>query len=222
MAAIMRTVLTLATLACCAVAADARGQSVSVEAFAGSAYNLPTPLTVQQDGFPDIRITARYDTRPFGPYAPYYSWRVSLWNADRTAAWELGQLHHRLFLTNNPPEIDQFEIHYGYNFFFVGRAWTGAGFVYHLDGGVLICNPANIVRGQQLDTRGTGLFGAGYSVSGGGAVLAVSREIDLVGNLFASANAGLLIGRARVPVVDGSAAVPNVSLHGQIGLGLRF
>lgn len=195
-------------------------QTVSVEVFGGSAYNVPTPLTVRQTGHPDLRFSARYDTKPFGPYAPYYSWRASFWNAEREGAWEISQVHHRLFLTNNPPEIELFAIHYGYNFFLAGRSWRRGRFVYHLDGGVLICNPSNIVRGQMLNTRDTGIFGAGYRLSGVAAQIAVSREFYFSKHVFAGVNGGLLMGRARVPVVDGSADVPNVGLHGQVGVGV--
>jgi hypothetical protein len=108
----------------------------------GSAYNVPTPLTVQQSGYPEIRFSAHYNTKPFGPYYPYYSWRASLWNDRHDQAWEFTQVHHRLFLANNPPEIQYFAIHFGYNFYMAGHAWQRHGFIVHVDGGVLICSPA--------------------------------------------------------------------------------
>jgi len=107
----------------------------------GSAYNVPTPLTVQQSGYPEIRFSAHYQTKPFGPYYPYYSWRASLWNDRHDQAWEFTQVHHRLFLANNPPEIQYFAIHFGYNFYMAGHAWQRHGFIVHVDGGVLICSP---------------------------------------------------------------------------------
>jgi hypothetical protein len=199
-----------------------RAQRFSFEAFAGSAYNFPTPLTVSQTGHPDIHLTARYDTKPFGPYYPYYAWRASFWNAERTRAWEFTQVHHRLFLTNNPPEIQTFAIHFGYNFFMVGHAWKRGKFVYHLDGGVLICNPESTVRGQTLKTKGTGILDAGYILAGGGAQVGVSRTLDITRQVFVVGNLAFMAGRAKVPVVDGSATVPNLGVHGQIGAGVRF
>jgi len=41
-------------------------------------------------------------------------------------------------LANNPPEIQFFAIHFGYNFYMFGHAWKRNGFIYHVDGGVLI------------------------------------------------------------------------------------
>ncbi len=139
-----------------ALAAPLRAQAFSLELMTGSAYNFPTPLTVHQAGYPDISLTADYDTKPFGPYTPYYAWRASLW--DKSEAWEIEQVHHRLFLTDPPPEIQNFSIHFGYNFFLFGHAWKRGDFIFHADAGVLITNPANTVRGQVLHTGGTGIF----------------------------------------------------------------
>ncbi len=197
-------------------------QRFTFEALGGSAYNIPTPLTIQQNGYPDLRFTAHYDTKPFGPYWPYYSWRGSMWNEARDAAWEISQVHHRIFLSNNPPEVQAFAVHFGYNFYMFGRALKRAGFIYHVDGGVLICNPESTVRDQTLHTLGTGIFGQGYTLAGVGGQVAVSRTFDLTRRIFLSGNMSLMAGRARVPIADGTATVPNLSLHGQIGAGYRF
>jgi hypothetical protein len=200
----------------------AHAQTFTFEAMSGSAYNVPTPLTVRQSGYPDIRFSAHYDTKPFGPYYPYYSWRASLWNAEGTQAWEVTQVHHRLFLANNPPEIQYFAIHFGYNFYMAGHAWRRGPYVYHVDGGILICSPENTVRGRTIDTHGTGILDSGYTLAGGGGQAAISRDFRLSQHLFVVADAALLIGRARVPVVDGSASVPNVGVHGKLGIGFAF
>ena len=41
-----------------------------LEAFTGTAHNFTTPLTLRQEGRPEFRMDARYDTRPFtgSPY----------------------------------------------------------------------------------------------------------------------------------------------------------
>src|SRR5579864_4744429 len=196
-----------------------RAQSVTVDLMGGSAYNVPTPLTIQQAGFPDIRLTAHYDTRPLGPFAPYYSWRVDVW--DTHGAWEVQQVHHRLFLSNTTPEVQFFAIHYGYNYFLVGRAWRTHGFVIHASGGLVVPNPDNIVRGKSLNLSHNSVD-VGYRISGGGAALAVSRQIALGTHVYLLADGGLIAGRASVPVVDGSASVPTVGLHGHLGIGFAF
>jgi hypothetical protein len=211
----------LILLSCCVVS-PVGAQTFTFEALGGSAYNLPTPLTVQQNGFPDLRFSAHYDTKPFGPYYPYYSWRASFWNAEHTQAWELTQVHHRLFLANNPPEIQFFAIHFGYNFYMAGHAWKRGKFIYHVDGGILICSPENTVRGRVLSTQGTGILDSGYTLAGGGGEVAVSRDFRLATHFSIVGDAALLVGRARVPVADGSATVPNVGLHGKGGIKVNF
>lgn len=203
------------------ISAPAPGEDFTLEVMGGDAYNFPTPLTVSQAGYPDIQLTAQYDTRPYNAYAPYYSWRVTLWDKDE--GWEFQQVHHKMFLTNPPPEIQNFAIHYGYNYFLLGHAWKRLGLVFHLDTGPIITNPSNTVLGQVLETAGTGWFDQGYDFSGWGAQIAVSKNLYVTANLFAVAEVALMGGWAwSVPVSNGSADVPNLSLHGRLGLGLSI
>ena len=50
----------------------------------GLQYNFPTPIIIRQAGQPDIRLTARFSTRPFFE-VPYYDVKVGvtrkLWNS---------------------------------------------------------------------------------------------------------------------------------------------
>jgi len=104
----------------------------------------------------------------------------------------------------------------------VGHAWKRTGFVYHVDGGILICSPDNTVRGVKLETQGTGILDSGYTLAGGGGAVAVSRQFPLSRRIFVVGDAAVMVGRARVPVADGSATVPNVGVHGKAGIGLNF
>jgi hypothetical protein len=52
--------------------------------------------------------------------------------------------------------------------------------------------------------------------------VAVSRQFPLSRRVFVVADAALLAGRGRVPVANGSAAVPNVGVHGKAGVGFNF
>src|SRR5712692_7407918 len=67
-----------------AVAQEAR--SVAVEAAIGTALSIPVPLTIEQNGFAPLSISAHFATRPFAD-APYYAWRIGVWQNGR--AWEL-------------------------------------------------------------------------------------------------------------------------------------
>ena len=88
----------------------------AVEAFLGTAVSAPSNLTIRQAGEPDISFTAHYATNPFkSSSAPYYGFRVSRWWGRWGAFFD--DLHHKLYLTNNPPEVQEFEVTYGYNLF---------------------------------------------------------------------------------------------------------
>ena len=198
-----------------------RAETFTLELMAGTAYNFPTPLTIHQNGYPDLQFTANYDTKPFGPFTPYYSWRASLWEGNQ--AWEIQQVHHRLFLTNPPPEVQYFSIHYGYNYILLGHAWKYTYFTLHTDIGPIFTNPQNTVRGQVLFTYGTGIFDQGYDFSGVGAQVAVSRAFRVWGATFVVADIGLIGGWAwTVPVANGSADVPTLGIHFHLGTGIGF
>lgn len=192
----------------------------SFEFMTGTALNFPTPLTVQQTGFPDIRLTAEYDTKPFGPSIPYYSWRAALW--DKEGAWEIGQVHHRIFLKNPPLEIEYFAVHFGYNFFYAGRSWRWEDYLFHLECGPLITNPETSVRGMVLNTSGTFIDG-GYYLSGLGFSTVLSRNFYLTKDIYLAGEIALLAGFAWwVPVANGSADVPTLGLHGRLGVGFSL
>ena len=198
----------------------ARAQGLTIDLMLGSAYNLPTPLTIRQENYPDLKHTARYDTRPFGGYAPYYAGRLTFWRGD--GGWEFEVIHHRLFLSNTTAEIQRFEIHFCYSYLLAGRAWRTHGFELHANGGVVMTNPANVVRGMPMNTSDAGAPDAGYDITGVGGSFAVSREFKLVGRLSLIGTAAVVAGTVSVPVATGSARAPNVGLHGQVGARLRF
>ncbi|HET9870713.1 MAG TPA: hypothetical protein VFR02_09500 [bacterium] len=191
----------------------------SLELMGGDALNFPSPLSIHQAGYPDLDFTARYDTRPYNAYAPYYAWRASLW--DGSQAWELEQVHHKLFLTDPPPQVQAFAIHYGYNYFFVNHAWRYPDLILRLGTGPIITNPSNTVRGQVLVTHGTGWFDQGYDFSGWGAQVSAARDLGLFDTTYLVAELALIGGWAwDVPVANGSADVPTLGLHFHLGLGL--
>ena len=218
----MRRWLGLAFAAVLVFPSSARAQKVTVDLMTGSAYNVPTPLTIRQDGYPIIRMTAHYDTKPFRPFAPYYSWRVNFWNHSHTASWEVQQVHHRLFLSNTTADVQRFEIHYGYNYFLFGRAWMVRGFALHAGAGVVAPNPASEIRGKFLNTSDPGALDVNYRIGGVGAGGSISRHATLIKHLGVLADGGVLGGRVKVPVRDGNATVPNLGFHGHVGLSVSF
>jgi hypothetical protein len=192
-------------------------QTFTLELLTGTAWNFPSPLSIRQEGHPDLRVDASYDTKPFGPETPYYAWRASLWDAN--GAWEIGQVHHRLFLKDPPPPIDHFAVHFGYNYFHLGRSFRIGDHLLHLNGGVIVTSPESRIRGLELRTPGD-VFDGGYYLSGLGLQASVSRNFPFARDWFLVTEASLLAGFAWwVPVAQGWADVPTLGLHGRFGVG---
>ncbi|HXE56754.1 MAG TPA: hypothetical protein VNK43_02030 [Gemmatimonadales bacterium] len=208
--------LLAALLACRAVPLEA--QRISVEAFAGTALNLPTPLRIAQAGEADLDFTARYRTRPFHE-SPYYALRLGFWG-DGGTGWLLDFVHHKLYLDNPPAEVQNFEITHGFNLLAASRAWRRGAMVYAVGAGVVITHHENVVRGRA--SEGGGPFGGGYRLGGGTVMGTVGRRFPLVAALFLSADLRASLSYAEVPVAGGKARVPNVAAHLHAGLGYQF
>ncbi len=192
------------------------------EIFLGSAYNIPTPLLITQKGEEDIKIDrAQYATRALEE-SPYYAYRFTRWNGEK--GWGLELIHHKLHLLNKHDAIDHFEISHGYNLIVINRSWTCGKNLYYLGGGIVLTHPETVIRGKQLSwLDGSGLFGKGFYLSGPAVQLAVNRTFPLWGKLFLTVEAKATAAYAyATPVQDGNASVPNLALHGLIGLGYRF
>jgi hypothetical protein len=190
----------------------------AVEAFLGTAASAPSTLVIRQAGEPDIRFTAHYATRPFkSSSAPYYGLRVSHWWGRWGGFFD--DLHHKLYLTNNPPEVGTFEVTYGYNLFSLGAGYRVGHWSFLAGAGPVVTNPTSEVRGEWKLHSG-GIFGSGYYVDGMQVQLGVNRRLRLVGVLFLSADLRGSIGWANVDIANGNADVPNYALHFLLGVGL--
>jgi len=183
----------------------------SVELFTGTAYNFRTPLTISQAGQPDLDFTATYHTRPFSD-SPYYAWRIGKWKHGH--AWELEMIHHKVYLTNNPAEVQRFEISHGYNLLLINRADVRGGLIYHLGVGAVVAHTESTVRGESHDT--------GYHFTGPAGQAAVGKRFALTEKLFATVEGKITAANARVDVANGHAKAPNIALHGLVGLGYTF
>jgi hypothetical protein len=195
-------------------------QNNSVEVMGGSAVNIPTPLSIYQQGYPEIKTTAHYDTKPFGPDAPYYAWRYARWSADWS--WEITEIHHRLFLSNPPDGVQYFGIHYGYNYFLVGRGWKWENFIIHFGAGPVVTAPDTSVRDKVRALSG-GLFDAGYYFSGVGVAGSIEKRVHLSRSASLVMEVGITAADAwDVPIADGHADVPNLAVHGRFGVDFDF
>jgi hypothetical protein len=183
---------------------------------AGLQYNVPMPIVIRQSGQPDIRLTAHFSTRPFFE-VPYYDVKVGI--SRRPWAYELELVHHKLYLDNRPPEVDTFEITHGYNPILLNAVREKWGIDFRVGAGILLAHPQSTVRGLRFPETG-GILG--WYVSGPAAQFGVSKSWEF-GRHFLAGLEGKVVGAwARVPIVDGTADVPNLSLHGLASVGWRF
>ena len=193
----------------------------SFEISGGVPYNIPSPLTIKQDGEASIRLSARYKAEPF--VSPgYYLWRAGKWK-DKTA-WEIEFAHHKLFLDNMPAEVQEFSISHGYNILTVNRAFDKLAFnklsyTLRLGAGIVIAHPETTIRGLSLD-QGKGLFGAGYYISGPVLNIAAAKRIYFLDPLFINLELKFNPSVSWVPVEQGQAIVWNFPVTFAFGMGV--
>jgi hypothetical protein len=191
----------------------------SLELGGGVVWNAKTRLTIEQDGEPDIRLTADYETRPFGdPW--YYLIRVT--RSKDSSAWELQFLHHKLYLKNTTDEVEHFEISHGYNIFTLNRAFLSLPVTLRIGGGIVLAHTESKVRGKEYKGNNGGIFGSGYRITGPVVIAGGSRPLWLSSRWFVTPEIQVSAAWARVPVADGDATAPNVAAHFLIGAGYRF
>lgn len=182
----------------------------------GLQYNVPLPLAIRQSGQPDMKLNARFDTRPFAE-VPYYDIKVG--TSRKPWAYELELVHHKLYLTDRLPEVDTFEITHGYNPLLLNVVCERWQVALRAGAGIVLTHPQTTVRGLRFPETGGVL---GWYVSGPAAQVGASRRLDVGRHFFAGVEGKLVGAWARVPIVDGSADVPNLSLHGLVSAGWRF
>lgn len=194
----------------------ARGEDrFRAEVFGGTAWSVPTTLTIDQSGEERLSVDAEWETRPFDT-PPYYAARVGLWSNRR--GWELQLLHHKLYLADPPPEIERFEVTHGWNFLTIQRASRTRVLDWRLGAGPVITHAEGRIRGHGVD-RGGGLFGGGYYVSGAALSAGAGKSFSISRRFFATAEGQVTFSWARVPIQTGHARTANVAFHALVGLG---
>lgn len=209
---IRSTILSLLPLACLFVPTPARAE-VAFEFFGGTAFNVPTALTIVQAGYPPIEFTAHYDVRPTADRI-YYAARFELWQGGK--GWIIEALHHKLYLENPQGDVQEFEVTHGYNLLTVNRGWRHGHTVLLVGGGAVVGYPHSTIR-NQMWPMDAGYYLAGVTIQG-----AAGRRFDLSKHVFLSVEGKLTASWAQVPVLHGHATVPNLAAHVLAGLGGRF
>jgi hypothetical protein len=187
------------------------GKHNTAEFFLGTAQSARTHLTISQSGQPDIGVDAKYETKPFTA-APYYAWRLGKWRNGHGT--ELEFIHHKIYLSNNPPDVQHFEVSHGYGMLMLNKAKERGGLIYHVGLGIVIAHTESTVRGLS--------FSSNYHLTGPSAQFAVGKRFRLSDRLFATVEGKLTAAYARVPVADGHATAPNIAVHALLGIGYAF
>jgi hypothetical protein len=128
-------------------------------------------------------------------------------------------VHHKLYLANRPAEVSTFEITHGYNPILLNVAMEKWGVAFRAGAGIVLTHPQTTVRGLRFPETGGVL---GWYVSGPAAQVGVSKRWEFGDHLLAGVEGKLVGAWARVPIVNGTADVPNLSLHGLVSAGWRF
>jgi hypothetical protein len=178
-------------------------------------YNLPLSLTIEQHGASDISLAPRFRSEPL--VVPItWKWQISYWS-DSTA-WSLMAIHHKLYLENRPPEVEEFAITHGYNIISILRGWQMQNFMVAVGAGIVLAHPEISVRGKRLPEN-RGMMNSGYYVAGPNVAFALGRRWYLVGGLYLLGEAMVHASYASVPIADGKARLFSFVAHVSVGLG---
>lgn len=190
----------------------------SFEMQGGQVYNTRVPLTIKQQGYPDINMQAHYFTDAF--VLPIY-WDLRLARWENGKAWELETIHHKLYLENTSPEVQKFNISHGFNMVFVNRGFERKLFRYRAGAGIVLAHPESTIRGKEFGSTGND-FDLGYSISGPALNLAISKPFRLNNRFFINTEAKATMAYSYIKVAQGHADVYSIAFHLILGLGVDF
>lgn len=190
-----------------------------MEGFLGTAYSLPSTVTIYQENRPTLTFRGTWDNETF-KNAPYYAVRFGGWTD--TSGWEFENLHHKVVLNNNPPEVGAYKATFGFNYFFINRAWDLHLFILRVGMGPVIAHPITTVRSLSFNSAEGGILGTKYFLVGAGFQISLQRRFYFGKSFFLTTEGKVTVGWAELPVADGTSHLSNVALHILGGLGYRF
>jgi hypothetical protein len=190
----------------------------SFELHGGEVYNVPMPLRITQEGYPELKLTARYFTEPL-TLPVYWDMRFSRWHNNKS--WEFEAIHHKLYLDNTTPEVQKFNISHGFNMLMVNRGFDKKTFRYRTGLGVVLAHPESNIRGKEFGNS-TDNWDMGYYLSGPVLNLAISKPIRLRGRFYLNAEAKTAFAYAHIKIAEGHANVYNLAFHLILGIGVDF
>jgi len=182
----------------------------------GFPINAPLPLRIRLDT-EIIDVIGKFHSEPFN-LPVYWDIRVERWVNNNS--FELELIHHKLYLQDLPREIQEFSISHGYNILLFNRGYRKeTPFIWRFGGGVVIPHPENQIYEKKLPAGGFG--GSGYYIGGPAVQIAGSTIYSPFHWFQLSLELKCISALCWVPVYDGYAFVPNISLHLNGGFGFR-
>lgn len=213
----MKRIVILMVVVLCTLGAVAQSRWL-FELHEAVVANVPLPLSIHQEGYPDIKLTgARYHSQPF-TLPVYYDGRISRWHNDKS--WEIEFTHHKIYLQNNPPEVQKFSVSHGYNFLMVNRGFDRQAFRYRVGAGAVIAHPESEVRHLTFETKRRD-NDKGYYLSGPALQASINKPLYLGKRFFFNAEARTTLAYASVKIAQGRAHVWNIAFHLMLGMGVE-
>ena len=202
--------LALALASGAAFAAD----NWSLEVAGGTSHNFRNRLRIEQEGGFSASVNASYDTRAFRS-PPYYMLRGARWQGD--AAWEMSQIHHKLYLTNPPTGVTGLSVSHGFNIISVNRAFRRGDWIYRFGAGPVITHAEATI----LQTK----YDGPYRLSGAAVLAGVGRRHYFSSSTYIGAEGAATAAYAK-PKMSGppqaQLSVKNTALHFLAGVGHEF
>ncbi|MCX7862319.1 MAG: hypothetical protein N2449_04930 [Bacteroidales bacterium] len=196
-------------------------QRWSAELHFGYANNLPSRLTIKQEGYPDLSIKAKYYSEPFiSPY--YWLWRIS-YKKDEKQKFEFEAVHHKIYLKNTTNEIEAFGISHGLNLLIINHVHILSN-NFHVNYGIggVLAHAESTIRGKSLPEKGRGILGMGYYMSGAALNISFGKYFNINKRLYFNTELRFNPSYTVVPVVDGKAYVWNFAYQAIAGVGYYF
>lgn len=188
------------------------------ELHSGEVYNAPMPLVIMQNGYPEIRMTARYSTEAL-TLPVYWDIRLSRWREGKSIEAEL--IHHKLYLDNTTSEIEKFNISHGFNMLFVNRGFEKKAFRYRSGIGLVIIHPESRIRGREFGDS-TDDWDMGYYLTGPALNLSAGKAIAISKRFYLNVEGKTTFAYSKTKIAEGKADVYNLAFHLIIGFGTNF
>ena len=187
----------------------------SVDLSLGDVYNLNQDISISRNNHPDINFNASFKTN--GLKSPqYYSLRLR--NEIRKIKIEFEFIHHKLYVEDFPSEIDKLEVSDGYNLLLINIVNNiKDNLLYRFGLGTVVTHPDIVIEGQTNYIEGGGLipkfWTEGYHWGGicSQASLGYRKKISNKTQIILETK--IIYASTKIPVVDGSFILPNLSLH---------